>query len=147
MLPKCMKHLKNLRYLDLRKCDVLAFMPVGLGQLSCLHNLSKFVVEKDNDCGIDELKELALEGLAINVGISISKVGSAAQIKAMKQGTKYCQRCDQLPPLGKLRFLGVLTIKRMDALKHIGSSFYGYAGSFFPSLEVLEIRRAPRLEE
>ncbi|KAA3474631.1 disease resistance protein RGA2-like [Gossypium australe] len=90
--------LKQLRYLDLRECDALASMPVGLGQLSCLRNLRKFVVGKDNGCGIDE--------------------------------------CDQLPPLGKLRFLEVLTIRRMDALKHIGSSFYGDMGSSFPSLEL-----------
>ncbi|KAL4355370.1 hypothetical protein GQ457_06G026770 [Hibiscus cannabinus] len=62
MLPKGMKHLKNLRYLDLRFCDSLTCMPAGLGQLTCLRKLSKFIVGKDNGCGIDELKELALEG-------------------------------------------------------------------------------------
>ncbi|XP_039054460.1 disease resistance protein RGA2-like [Hibiscus syriacus] len=62
MLPKGMKHLKNLRYLDLRRFNSLTCMHAGLGQLTCLCKLSKFIVGKDNGCGIDELKELALEG-------------------------------------------------------------------------------------
>ncbi|XP_040937972.1 putative disease resistance protein RGA1 [Gossypium hirsutum] len=58
-----------------------------------------------------------------------------------------CEICDQLPPLGKLRFLKVLTIKVMGALKYIDSNFYGDMESSFPSLKVLEIGMAPCLEE
>ncbi|KAK8694528.1 hypothetical protein V6N13_072077 [Hibiscus sabdariffa] len=58
-----------------------------------------------------------------------------------------CERCHQLPPLGKLQFLKALTIVRMDALKHIDSNLYGETESSFPSLEVLKIVIAPCLEE
>ncbi|KAK8626953.1 hypothetical protein V6N13_134582 [Hibiscus sabdariffa] len=58
-----------------------------------------------------------------------------------------CGRSDQLPPLGKLRFLKVLNIRGMDGLKCIDSSFYGDMESSFPSLEVLTIERAGCLEE
>ncbi|KAL1072811.1 hypothetical protein V6Z11_D11G178600 [Gossypium hirsutum] len=58
-----------------------------------------------------------------------------------------CEICDQLPPLGKLRFLKVLTIKEMGALKYIDSNFHGDMESSFPSLKVLEIAMAPCLEE
>ncbi|KAK8700223.1 hypothetical protein V6N13_018624 [Hibiscus sabdariffa] len=62
MLPNGLKNLKNLKYLDLRGCHELISMPVGLGQLTCLRKLNKFVVGKEKGRGIDELKELALEG-------------------------------------------------------------------------------------
>ncbi|KAG4175067.1 hypothetical protein ERO13_A11G161400v2 [Gossypium hirsutum] len=58
-----------------------------------------------------------------------------------------CELCDQLPPLGKLRFLKFLTINGMGALKYIDSNFYGDMESSFPSLKVLEIGMAPCLEE
>ncbi|KAK8700216.1 hypothetical protein V6N13_018617 [Hibiscus sabdariffa] len=62
MLPNGLKNLKDLKYLDLRGCDRLISMPVGLGQLTCLRKLNKLVVGKDKGRGIDDLKELALEG-------------------------------------------------------------------------------------
>ncbi|TYH64872.1 hypothetical protein ES332_D06G016200v1 [Gossypium tomentosum] len=46
-----------------------------------------------------------------------------------------CERCHQLPPLGKLRFLKVLNICRISALKYIDDTFYGDMESSFPSLE------------
>ncbi|MFQ6655706.1 hypothetical protein Gotur_026139, partial [Gossypium turneri] len=58
-----------------------------------------------------------------------------------------CERCHQLPHLGKLRFLRVLNICRMGALKCIDDTFYGDMESSFPSLEVLSIRMALCLEE
>ncbi|XP_017641755.1 putative disease resistance protein RGA3 isoform X1 [Gossypium arboreum] len=58
-----------------------------------------------------------------------------------------CDRCHQLPALGKLRFLKVLNICRITALKYIDDTFYGDMESSFPSLEVLSIRKALCLEE
>ncbi|KHG15016.1 Putative disease resistance RGA3 [Gossypium arboreum] len=61
-LPEGTKNLKNLRYFDIRRCYALTSTPVALGQLSFLRKLSMFIVGKEDGCGIDELKELALEG-------------------------------------------------------------------------------------
>ncbi|KAL4279652.1 hypothetical protein GQ457_03G003650 [Hibiscus cannabinus] len=214
MLPKGLKNLKNLKYLNLRGCHGLISMPVGLGQLTCLRTLSKFVVGKDRGGGIDELKELALEGELSITGLCNVKNSTEAKnanliekrnLRSLKlswpsiefwnsshhehgndeevldalqphpslkklcingyQGVRFpnwmmdlllpnlveielhCKRCDQLPPLGKLRFLKVLRIWEMGALKCIDSTFYGDMESSFPSLEVLTIKRAGCLEE
>ncbi|KAK9007729.1 hypothetical protein V6N11_074648 [Hibiscus sabdariffa] len=216
MLPKGLKKLKNLKYLDLRGCDQLISMPVGLGQLTCLRKLSKFVVGVDKGRGIDELKELALEGELSITGLCNVKNSTEAKnanliekknlrslglswrsgkysescyhhehgnaeevLDALQphpslkklcitdyQGVRFpnwmmdlllpnlveikllhCGRCDQLPPLGKLHFLKVLTIRGMGAVKRMDSSFYGDVESSFPSLEVLKIKGAGCLEE
>ncbi|XP_052886205.1 putative disease resistance protein RGA4 [Gossypium arboreum] len=212
MLPKGTKNLKNLRYLDIRDCHALTSMPVALGQLSFLRKLSMFIVGKEEGCGIDELKELALEGELSIKGLHNVKSSMEAKnanlikkhnlrslslswrinrnensphqndeevLSALQphsnlkklciidyQGLTLpywmmdlllpnlveislgnCERCHQLPPLGKLRFLKVLNIWGMGALKYIDNNFYGDMESSFPSLEVLGIREAPCLEE
>ncbi|XVE91608.1 hypothetical protein REPUB_Repub01dG0024800 [Reevesia pubescens] len=212
MLPKRMKQLKNLRYLDITDCNELTSMPVGLGHLSCLRKLTMFIVGKDDGRGIDQLKELALEGeLRIK---EVYNVKSSAEAKnsnlIMKQNLRslslfwgkrrrensrheneeeilnglqphsslkklhICdyqglrfpywmmdlllpnlveiklekfERCDQLPPLGKLCFLKKLNIDGMGSLKSIDSNFYGDGESSFPSLEILSIYNAQCLEE
>ncbi|XVE91610.1 hypothetical protein REPUB_Repub01dG0025000 [Reevesia pubescens] len=212
MLPKGMKQLKNLRYLDIAYCDELTSMPVGLGHLSCLRMLTMFIVGKDNGRGIDQLKELALEG-ELNIKELYNVEGSAeaknsnlikkqnlrslrlfwgerrrensrpendeeilnglqphSNLKKLHvcdyQGLRFpywmmdlllpnlvkitlenFEKCDQLPPLGKLCFLKELNIYGMGALKSIDSNFYGDGESSFPSLEILSICNAQCLEE
>ncbi|KAI3940749.1 hypothetical protein MKW98_030068, partial [Papaver atlanticum] len=61
-----------------------------------------------------------------------------------------CSKCESLPPLGLLRFLKVLIIQGLDAVKNIGSEFYGSNSSnvpSFPSLEDLSIFRMASLVE
>ncbi|KAA3476404.1 disease resistance protein RGA2-like [Gossypium australe] len=212
MLPKGTKNLKNLRYLDIRGCWSLTSTPVALGQLSLLRKLSMFIVGKEEGCGIDELKELALEGELSIKGLHNVKSSMEAKkanlikkhnlrslslswrvcgnenshhqndeeiLSALQphsnlkklciidyQGLMFpywmmdlllpnlveislenCERCHQLPPLGKLRFLKVLNIGGMGALKYIDNNFYGDMERSFPSLEVLGICGAPCLEE
>lgn len=63
---------------------------------------------------------------------------------------KYCSRCQQLPALGQLPFLKFLHIEGLDAVKGIGSEFYGSNisnASSFPSLEDLSIFRMVNLVE
>ncbi|XP_017975756.1 PREDICTED: putative disease resistance protein RGA1 [Theobroma cacao] len=58
-----------------------------------------------------------------------------------------CERCECLPPLGKLGFLKSLTITGMDALKSIDNSFYGDGESSFSSLESLCFENMLSFEE
>lgn len=63
---------------------------------------------------------------------------------------KYCSRCQHLPALGQLPFLKFLHIEGLDAVKGIGSEFYGSNisnASSFPSLEDLSIFRMVNLVE
>ncbi|KAF7130389.1 hypothetical protein RHSIM_Rhsim10G0074500 [Rhododendron simsii] len=59
-LPKRMKHMRNLIYLDIKGCDSLISMPPKLGQLTSLRRLSIFIVGQAEGYRIGELKELNL---------------------------------------------------------------------------------------
>lgn len=58
-----------------------------------------------------------------------------------------CRRCKNLPSLGQLPFLKVLYLQGMDAVKNIGSEFYGEGTKIpFPSLKELSLIDFPNLE-
>ncbi|XP_011038423.1 PREDICTED: putative disease resistance protein RGA4 [Populus euphratica] len=57
-LPKGMKHMKSLVYLDITGCYSLRFMPVGLRQLIFLRKLTLFIVGGENGRRISELEGL-----------------------------------------------------------------------------------------
>ncbi|XWS30764.1 hypothetical protein CRYUN_Cryun23aG0017500 [Craigia yunnanensis] len=59
--PNGMKHLRNLRRVDISHCNSLKRTPPEIGYLTQLVKLSIFIVRKDHGCGISELKELDLE--------------------------------------------------------------------------------------
>ncbi|XXG52525.1 hypothetical protein AAC387_Pa03g0832 [Persea americana] len=64
-LPKEMCKLTNLRCLDITDCYKLTHMPPKMGQLSCLQELSNFIVGRTNEIacsGIGELQGLNLRG-------------------------------------------------------------------------------------
>ncbi|RWR75888.1 putative disease resistance protein RGA4 [Cinnamomum micranthum f. kanehirae] len=64
-LPKEMSKSTNLRCLDITDCDKLTHMPPKMGQLSCLQELSNFIVGRTNETacsGIGELQGLDLRG-------------------------------------------------------------------------------------
>ncbi|XXG52595.1 hypothetical protein AAC387_Pa03g0885 [Persea americana] len=64
-LPKEMYKLTNLRCLDITFCGKLTHMPPMMGQLSCLQELSNFIVGRTNEIacsGIGELQGLNLRG-------------------------------------------------------------------------------------
>ncbi|KAF7142744.1 hypothetical protein RHSIM_Rhsim05G0016700 [Rhododendron simsii] len=60
-LPSNMKCLRNLRHLHLSRCS-LTEMPPKIGQLTCLKELSLFVVGKNKGCHLAELQHLNLGG-------------------------------------------------------------------------------------
>ncbi|XP_060675162.1 putative disease resistance RPP13-like protein 1 [Ziziphus jujuba] len=57
-LPEHMHNLINLRHLDIRYCNKLVDMPKQIGKLKSLQTLSTFLVGKDNETKIGELREL-----------------------------------------------------------------------------------------
>ncbi|KAG8364953.1 hypothetical protein BUALT_Bualt18G0052200 [Buddleja alternifolia] len=61
-LPKRLKVLKNLWFLEMDEFDSLLCTPPGLGDLNCLRRLSVFIVGRDASHQINQLKELNLEG-------------------------------------------------------------------------------------
>ncbi|WRX22673.1 NB-ARC - like 10 [Theobroma cacao] len=59
-LPKGMKHMRNLRCVNISHCGSLKRTPPEIGYLTRLLELSIFIVRKDHGCGISQLKELNL---------------------------------------------------------------------------------------
>ncbi|KAL4614020.1 hypothetical protein ACB092_07G025300 [Castanea dentata] len=57
------------------------------------------------------------------------------------------ERCEHLPPLGKLSFLKVLVITNWHAVKYIGNEFHGDGVNSFPSLKEFRLRNMHVLEE
>ncbi|XP_010245910.1 PREDICTED: putative disease resistance protein RGA3 [Nelumbo nucifera] len=70
VLPKDIKKLINLRHLDLESCSNLVCTPPGLGGLTCLQTLTIFIVGKESDCGIEELRNM----ISLRGSICISKL-------------------------------------------------------------------------
>ncbi|KAG8371946.1 hypothetical protein BUALT_Bualt12G0015600 [Buddleja alternifolia] len=61
-LPKNLKLMKNLWFLEMERFRSLRCTPPGLGDLTCLRTLSIFIVGQDASHQIDQLKELNLGG-------------------------------------------------------------------------------------
>ncbi|XP_010674441.1 disease resistance protein RGA2 [Beta vulgaris subsp. vulgaris] len=65
-LPKHLSRLVKLQPLNIDDCNNVTYMPKGMGKLTCLHTLSKFIVDGEGSCsswkqwfdGLEDLKAL-----------------------------------------------------------------------------------------
>ncbi|KAL0310404.1 UNVERIFIED_CONTAM: putative disease resistance protein RGA1 [Sesamum calycinum] len=77
-LPRVLKVMKNLYFVEIERFDSLLCTPPGLGDLIYLRELSIFIVGQDASHQIDQLKELNLGGsLSIGGLENVSNTGDA----------------------------------------------------------------------
>ncbi|XP_031504113.1 putative disease resistance protein RGA1 isoform X1 [Nymphaea colorata] len=100
-LPKEIGELCNLRYLGLEKTDKLTFVAEGLGKLTHLRTLCKFLA-CENGCSIRELKELnKLKGSLNIMGLgSITTMTDAGEAQLNKKKSITALRLDFSMPNG-----------------------------------------------
>ncbi|XP_023912223.1 putative disease resistance protein RGA3 [Quercus suber] len=123
-----------------------------------LHSLS-LVWQEESQCPVPEQVEAVLDGLQPHSNLKVlciqNYLGSKfptwmqdlllhdlVEISLIK-----CERCEHLPPLGKLPFLKVLEIIGMDSVKYLGNELHGDSAISFPSLERLSLESMANLEE
>ncbi|XP_030944459.1 putative disease resistance protein RGA3 isoform X1 [Quercus lobata] len=122
-----------------------------------LYSLS-LVWQSDNESHVPDHVEDVLDGLqphsnlkelAIN-NYHGSKIPTWIQdsiLCDLVQISLYCwERCEHLPPLGKLPFLKVLDITDWHAVKYIGNEFHGDGVISFPSLKEFRLHNMRDLE-
>ncbi|KAA8547764.1 hypothetical protein F0562_004193 [Nyssa sinensis] len=63
-----------------------------------------------------------------------------------KISLEYCERCEGLPPLGKLPSLKFLNLQGMTSVKYFNNECYSDGESSFPALESLSFTDMPSLE-
>ncbi|KAL2247044.1 putative disease resistance protein RGA1 [Sesamum indicum] len=210
-LPRALRVMKNLFFLEIKNFDSLLCTPPGLGDLIYLHELSIFIVGQELSHQIDQLKELNLGGnLRIQGLDKVSNIEDAKRANLMAknnltslslswtsdveknstehyeqvlqglqphqnlekiciesyQGSRFpnwmstlawknlkeirlerCQRCEHLPPLGKLPSLTCLYLSGIDSVKRLDTEWHGDGESAFPALTTLSIYNMPNLEE
>ncbi|GAY63794.1 hypothetical protein CUMW_228520 [Citrus unshiu] len=128
-----MGNLIKLHHLDNSNTDSLEEMPQGIGKLTCLQTLCKFVVGKDSGSGIRELKLLThLRGtLNISKLENVKDIGDAkdAQLDGRKNLKMLVIRgCEELlvsvaslPALCKFEIGGCKKVVWRSATDHLGS--------------------------
>jgi structure-specific endonuclease subunit SLX1 len=79
LLPDGMRYMRSLRHVYLDGCDALKRMPAGLGKLSCLQTLTRYIIDPSIGCSIEELKDLDLGGLLALY--YVEKVGGQLEAK------------------------------------------------------------------
>ncbi|KAB1220078.1 putative disease resistance protein RGA4 [Morella rubra] len=108
-LHKDMKNLVNLRHLEIEECDSLTHMPRGMGQMTNLQTLSKFVVSFGGSISVDSggLNELKrLNNLRGNLVIEGLRHGKDAELEYKAADLKEKQY------LQSLNLSGLISTKR-----------------------------------
>ncbi|XP_030953273.1 putative disease resistance protein RGA4 [Quercus lobata] len=120
-----------------------------------LHTLS-LVWQNKSQCPVPEKVEDVLDGLQPHSNLKVlriqnylgSKFSTWMQDLLLHEiSLSACERCEHLPPLGKLPFLKVLKISGMDSVKYLGNELHGDSAISFPSLESLNLYQMANLEE
>ncbi|KAM4133917.1 hypothetical protein ACJW30_01G367900 [Castanea mollissima] len=123
-----------------------------------LHSLS-LVWQNKSQCPVPEQAEGVLDGLQPHSNLKVLHIHNYLGSKfptwmqdlllhdLVEISLIKCERCEHLPPLGKLPFLKVLTISGMDSMKYLGNELHGDIASSFPSLEILNLGMMANLEE
>ncbi|KAG5227244.1 disease resistance protein [Salix suchowensis] len=150
MLPKKMKDMKSLIYLDLTGCKALQCMPSGMGQLGCLRKLGTFIVGKQVGHHIGELQrlnyiggELSIKDLDNVQGLADAQNANLAR-KTNLQSLSLSWREDESSKFSEANSEDVLcALKPHSNMKKLEIS--GYRGSKFPDW-MLE-SRLPNLVE
>ncbi|KAG8379588.1 hypothetical protein BUALT_Bualt07G0104500 [Buddleja alternifolia] len=135
-LPKGMKAMKNLWFLEIETFHSLRCSPPGLGDLTCLRGLSVFIVGQDASRQIDQLKELNLGGK-----LSIQGLNNVRNLEDAKSANMMAKK-----NLTSLSLCWTNDIKRSSAEEHFEAVLEGlephhnlekiciksYQGSTFP---------------
>ncbi|MQL77821.1 hypothetical protein Taro_010217 [Colocasia esculenta] len=165
-LPLGMSNLINLRYLGLYldECmpSLLMSMPPGIGKLTSLQTLSRFVVGTGDGCGVSELKNLKLRGeLCISMLENIvswedarganlhskSYLHSLALRWSDNRQPNVRDRWNFLPSLGRQPALKELLIEGMHGVRSMDNILSsGGISVRFPSLNKLTLWDLPSLD-
>ncbi|KAM3693930.1 hypothetical protein ACJW31_07G022200 [Castanea mollissima] len=123
-----------------------------------LHSLS-LVWQRDNKSHVLDHVEDVLDGLQPHSNLKELSIYNyhGSKIPTWIQDLVLCdlveislccwERCEHLPPLGKLSFLKVLVITDWHAVKYIGNEFHGDDVNSFPSLKEFRLHNMHDLEE
>ncbi|KAM3741736.1 hypothetical protein ACB098_07G019400 [Castanea mollissima] len=123
-----------------------------------LHSLRLFW-RSDNKSHVLEHVEDVLDGLQPHSNLKELSINNyhGSKIPTWIQDSVLCdlveisldcwERCEHLPPLGKLSFLKVLVITGWHAMKYIGNEFHGDSAMSFPSLKEFRLHEMRDLEE
>ncbi|XP_023871390.1 putative disease resistance protein RGA1 [Quercus suber] len=123
-----------------------------------LHSLS-LVWQSDKESHVPDHVEDVLDGLQPHSNLKKLSIYNyrGSKIPTWIQNSDICnlveisldcwERCEHLPPFGKLPFLEVLNITGWDAMKYIGNEFHGDGAISFPSLKNFGLHKMRDLEE
>lgn len=161
-LPEYMRTMRKLRHLYLLKCHNLRRMPPKFGLLHNLHTLTTFVVDNEDNCGIEELKDLKelgnrLELYNLRKAKKVSKInlqekqklselllhwGRDEFYKPITDETRTAQQVlESLAPHGKLQILEIHGYGGLEISQWMGDP------QPFRCLRELIINSCPRCED